>query len=163
MKRVRFFSGQILGAEDFQAEQQYHMEKRRLHNRFLHGFGVVDGLDVSVDAGEGTAVVVSPGLALDRLGNEILLEGPVRIELAPCAGEVCLLTLEFSEAPTDPVPVLTTDEAIEFSRVTEGYVVRIANEGPSPAADNPPVEIGRLIHAEGRWIVDQSYAVKRCR
>src|SRR5689334_14987780 len=121
MKRVRFFTGEILGAADFQAEQQYHMEKRRLHNRFLHGSGVVDGLAVSIVDGKAPAVLVSPGFALDRLGNEILVEAPVRIELVPYSGEACLVTIEFSETPTDPVPVLSTDEAVEFSRVTEGY------------------------------------------
>jgi len=80
MKRLRFFDGQLLTAKDFQAEQDYQIEKRRLHNRFLHGSGVVDGLAVSIEDGPGGAVLVSPGLALDRDGNEILVESAVRID-----------------------------------------------------------------------------------
>ena len=76
MERVRFFDGQLLTATDFEAEQRYHLEKRRLHNRMLHGFGVVDGLGVSVADGTDAAVVVSPGFALDRRGNEIIVAGP---------------------------------------------------------------------------------------
>src|SRR3981189_3642305 len=79
MDRLRFFDGQLLTAKDFQAEQDYQIAKRRLHNRMLHGVGVVNGLAVSVDDGTGTVVLVSPGFALDCNGNEILVEGPVRM------------------------------------------------------------------------------------
>jgi hypothetical protein len=36
----------MLGAADFQAEQDYFREKLKLHNRCLHGYGVVCGLEV---------------------------------------------------------------------------------------------------------------------
>ena len=48
MKRVRYFPGQLLSAADFETEQSYLRAKRRLHNRWLHGWGVVGGLTVSV-------------------------------------------------------------------------------------------------------------------
>ena len=51
MKRVRYFDGMLLSTADFQAEQQYLREKRKMHNRCLHGFGVVCGLDVSMYKG----------------------------------------------------------------------------------------------------------------
>ena len=67
LKRNNFFAGRLLTAEDFQAEQQYLREKQRLHNRFLLGFGVVAGLEVSIDrsAKSETVVRVAPGLAID--------------------------------------------------------------------------------------------------
>jgi hypothetical protein len=43
-KRLKYAYGQLLGAADFQAEQSYFREKQRLHNRCLHGYGVVCGL-----------------------------------------------------------------------------------------------------------------------
>jgi hypothetical protein len=43
-RRLRYLYGQLLGVADFQAEQSYHREKLRLHNRCLHGYGVVCGL-----------------------------------------------------------------------------------------------------------------------
>ena len=45
-KRLNYFYGQMLGAEDFRAEQNYFREKLKLHNRCLHGYGVVCGLRV---------------------------------------------------------------------------------------------------------------------
>lgn len=46
LKRLNYFYGQLLGAEDFRAEQNYFREKLKLHNRCLHGYGVVCGLRV---------------------------------------------------------------------------------------------------------------------
>lgn len=42
--RLNYFYGQMLGARDFQAEQDYFRHKDLLHNRCLHGWGVVCGL-----------------------------------------------------------------------------------------------------------------------
>lgn len=46
-ERVKYFYGQLLGVREFQSEQSYFREKHRLHNRYLHGYGVVCGLAVS--------------------------------------------------------------------------------------------------------------------
>jgi hypothetical protein len=43
-RRRRYQYGQLLGVADFEAEQSYHREKMRLHNRCLHGYGVICGL-----------------------------------------------------------------------------------------------------------------------
>ncbi|MDW6066217.1 hypothetical protein SAZ11_61150 [Streptomyces sp. FXJ1.4098] len=46
LRRLRYFHGQMLGARDFQREQDYHREKLRLRMRCLLGYGVVCGLHV---------------------------------------------------------------------------------------------------------------------
>ena len=48
---------------------------RHLHNR-LHGYGTVNGLDVTVTRGR---VLVSPGVALDVCGREIVLTQPTAL------------------------------------------------------------------------------------
>jgi len=45
-ERVKYFYGQLLGVREFQSEQAYFYDKHRLHNRYLHGYGVVCGLAV---------------------------------------------------------------------------------------------------------------------
>jgi hypothetical protein len=50
--RLRYFYGQMLHARDLQMEQAYSREKLKLHNRCLHGWGVVCGLDVSLPPAE---------------------------------------------------------------------------------------------------------------
>jgi len=44
LQRLNYFYGQLLGVQDFQAEQDYFRDKLKLHNRCLHGYGVVCGL-----------------------------------------------------------------------------------------------------------------------
>ena len=93
IKRVRYFAGQLLGADDFEAEQRYVIERFRRLNRWLHGWGIVGGLRVSVSPGE---IVVSPGLALDCHGNEIELDRPASVAL-PAGGKASYLTVAFTE------------------------------------------------------------------
>src|SRR5687767_4724570 len=45
-KRLNYFYGQLLGVADFQTEQNFFREKLKLHNRCLHGYGVICGLKV---------------------------------------------------------------------------------------------------------------------
>jgi hypothetical protein len=46
LERLQYFFGQMLGPEDFRAEQTFFREKLKLHNRCLHGYGTVCGLEV---------------------------------------------------------------------------------------------------------------------
>jgi hypothetical protein len=45
-RRPNYFRGQLLGPREFAGAQDYVREKLRLHNRCLHGYGVVCGLEV---------------------------------------------------------------------------------------------------------------------
>lgn len=69
-RRSSFISGQLLSAEDLQTEQDYHRSMRYLQNR-MHGDGVVQGLDVEV--GVESELRVSPGIAIDALGRELVM------------------------------------------------------------------------------------------
>ncbi|MGB5760833.1 MAG: hypothetical protein WBM50_28215 [Acidimicrobiales bacterium] len=46
-ERLRYFHGQMLGARDFRAEQDYFREKIKLLTRCLDGYGIVCGFDVT--------------------------------------------------------------------------------------------------------------------
>lgn len=45
--RLSYFYGQMLHARDLQIEQAYFRDKLKLHNRCLHGWGVVCGLEIA--------------------------------------------------------------------------------------------------------------------
>jgi hypothetical protein len=85
-KRMSFFTGFFTQAKDWQAEQEYHMEKRRLHNQYLHTPGVVYGclenLNVSTNE-EGTFLHISPGYAIDGEGRDLYLPKEERIPINP--------------------------------------------------------------------------------
>jgi hypothetical protein len=89
LERVRYFDGMFLGIDDFEQEQTYFRTKARRHNRLLHGWGIVTGLEVSPLGSSGSQVSVAPGYALDPCGNEIMIEAPAIVDV-PTEGEVAL-------------------------------------------------------------------------
>jgi hypothetical protein len=75
--RIRYYDGEFLRAFDFSDEQTYHMEMRRRLNRYLHLYGIVEGLNLAGDSEAGvTQVSIMPGLAIDALGREIYVFVP---------------------------------------------------------------------------------------
>ena len=86
LERVRFFPRQLLSADDMIADQYYFREKIRRHNRFLHGWGVVCGLQVAPDPTRGIPwrVRIDPGYAIDGNGDDILVDEPVYLDVAQC-------------------------------------------------------------------------------
>jgi hypothetical protein len=78
--RPHYYYGQLLLEEDFLAEQRYHLDARRRHNRSLHGEGVVWGLQVEADGSK--SVTVGKGFAIDCSGQEIPLESDTILDLS---------------------------------------------------------------------------------
>jgi hypothetical protein len=80
--RISYYTGKLLTARDFSCEQNYHVDKRRLHNMSLHGWGVVCGLTVKPHPHcPKLRIVVEPGLAVDQCGREIRLLNEIYLEL----------------------------------------------------------------------------------
>lgn len=74
-ERLNYVLGQVLGVKDFQQEQAYFLHKSRRHNRSLHGYGTVWGLEVAVETDDDAVEIqVFPGLAIDPVGREICIE-----------------------------------------------------------------------------------------
>lgn len=69
-RRNRYFLGKQLSPSSFQAEQRYAIERRRLLNRAIHGWGVVYGFQIEKSASGSLAI--GPGFALDKPGRELL-------------------------------------------------------------------------------------------
>lgn len=82
LKRPTYYAGKIMSAEDFRAEQAYQLACRWQHNRMLHGYGVVVGLEVGLEENDkGTLIIVAPGYALDGWGREIVVPEPLTVAL----------------------------------------------------------------------------------
>jgi hypothetical protein len=83
-ERNRYFTGKYMAARDFLGEQDYFLTRHRLHNRVLHGWGVVCGLRVVAhpdDQCRKRWVVVKAGIALDCCGRELVLKTDTALEL----------------------------------------------------------------------------------
>jgi hypothetical protein len=78
--RPRFFAGQVLNADDLNRLESYIRGKNRLHNRQLHGWGVVNGLEVTCNAC-GDGVTVSCGYALSPCGEDIVVCDAVTVDI----------------------------------------------------------------------------------
>ncbi len=70
--RPRFFAGQLLTEDDLNRLENYIVAKNKLHNRYLHGWGVVCGLEVACHRCKGF-VTVKSGYALSPCGDDIVL------------------------------------------------------------------------------------------
>jgi len=83
-ERGRYFTGKYMTARDLAAEQAYFVSRHRLHQRALHGRGLVCGLDIvehptcAVDGW----VIVTPGIAIDCNGRELVVREPMPILLS---------------------------------------------------------------------------------
>ncbi len=98
--RPAYFDGQLLQAEDFIAEQQYHRKARRRHTLAVYGWGVVSGLDVKATSDR--AIAVQPGFAVDADGNEIELGQAVSFDVGEFPPQVRLrVTLAYQD-DTEP-------------------------------------------------------------
>jgi hypothetical protein len=128
-KRVTYFDRQFLRAEDFQVEQGYHLGRRRGISAGMFRPGVAVGLEVvRVDAG---SVRVTAGLAIDRLGREIVLDGDSgAIPADP--GAAVEVWIAYAEAPSDPVSYLGADEQ-RFTRIAEAPAIVPVPPGNVPA------------------------------
>lgn len=107
-ERVNYATGVLLDATDFRDEQTYHRSRLARALRYLVGFGTVAGLRVvppAADDGELT-LRVEPGLAIDRYGRLIEIQGAQCISLAKWfAGQsTALLTSAVQRSPRVTMP-----------------------------------------------------------
>jgi hypothetical protein len=112
--RNNYFTGKLMTARDFSQEQQYMIDKLRLHYLALHGWGVVCGLKVKPHPYcPELRLVVEPGLAIDGCGREIRIIKEVEIELPQpkkvtpppkdtCAPELPAQGYSTQQTQTDP-------------------------------------------------------------
>src|SRR6266852_3414904 len=77
--RPRFFAGQLLTDETLNSLERYIIEKNKLHNRYLHGWGVVSGLEVVCNPCN--AVTVRTGYALSQCGEDIIVCRDVTVDV----------------------------------------------------------------------------------
>jgi hypothetical protein len=85
--RNQYFEGKRLTVDAFRVEQSYLIERRRLLNRAIHGWGVVYGYALKPAPGPGaetrpSRLEIGPGLALDECGRELLSVRAVMIDAA---------------------------------------------------------------------------------
>ncbi|MDQ6423029.1 hypothetical protein RB620_26730 [Paenibacillus sp. LHD-117] len=143
-ERNRYFYGKLLTVRDFESEQKYFNDKRRLLNRLLFGSGVLSGM--SVVAVDDKTVSVEMGVAIDYIGREIVIPAPVTMKLSMIEGftnneykKNVYLCVAYDEKGKEPVhsvgnSSVNTGEVSEYNRVLESYRLFINESAPAPSS-----------------------------
>lgn len=80
LERVRYWQGQMLRSRDFLDIERVEAQRRWWHNRALHNaYGVAEGLTSKLSTLK--TVSVSPGVAYDGFGRELVLEKTISVPL----------------------------------------------------------------------------------
>jgi hypothetical protein len=156
-ERPRYFFGQVIGVDDLEQEQLYHREKARRHNRLLHGWGIVRGLEVRAGTQGAREVTISPGYALDRQGEEIVLSRSVSVDLSGhTAASTVYVAVRYDERPERPV---ATPQGQQYSRIRETFAVEVLIRLPrqKPLVVLADVELGRDGKVESIGIARRRY------
>ena len=175
-ERNHYYYGKLLSAEDFELEQRYANDKRRMLSRLLDGCGVVAGLSV-VDIDEQT-VSIEAGVALDAYGREIVVDTPFVRRLSDIdgfasesqkGGRYVYLCIEYDEEETDRIfnitdePVPKNSAEYSHGHIRENFHLYLTAQEPTkhlPAAARlyeqectfHPVEDVTICHIVPRFV-----------
>jgi len=149
LKRLNYFNHQFLEESDFKAEQAYHIESRRLHNRLLHSWGVAEGFEVR-RKGE-HEIVVDPGVAYDREGREIVLQSPATYDVIPYSEHTVFFVVVSHKEYSDKADFRSSGGVENFTRITEGTEISFPHE---PALDGSVIPLARVhLHEDSKHIL----------
>ena len=161
-ERNRYYVGKLLTSADFQAEQNYGIQKRCFLNELMFGSGIVCGLGVfSLDD---LSIMVDSGVALDGYGREIAVDSAVVRKLSAVEGfeslqtQCATLCLRYDEEAVHPVYTVRgqeNGENYECNRMREGWKLFLQD---SEFMEKPmPIETEFLSSAQ--LYADEDYAV----
>jgi len=141
----------MVDATTWSDDQHYHRDAARVHQLVGHGWGIVEGLEVTVDTDVRRWLVVRSGVAIDPVGRMLLLPQDTRLEIAAAAGQRCFVTLKYAEQTAHPQSAW--DGAEHATRIVESVEVSVELELPAP----PTVELARFVASDAlRDAVDPS-------
>lgn len=146
-ERNHYFYGKLLTVRDFEDEQRYMNDKRRINNVLTKGAGVISGLStVMIDE---KTISLETGMALDYMGREIIVPESVTKKLNVLDGfkeikndEMIYLCLEYAEKKKDKVHSIA--EEAEYNRVEESYHLFLTDT----AVDSRKLSLYRLKEEE---------------
>ena len=99
-RRPLFEAGSLMTAGDLRQSQVYQIGAEFALNRTLHTSGIAAGLDLAIGP-DGRSVIVSPGLAIDSLGRDLLVSKEAACELDGFHGETGWISVRYREIPRE--------------------------------------------------------------
>ena len=166
IERPTFSEGQILGANDLTATVDYARGQQSRHNRYLHTWGIANGLQLSGKDKTHSAgnapyqeITLSAGLAIDGRGRELIVPEPVRLSEDDFNDlNIAIAVSDPADSPRYPVFLIGRDTSAppppfstgdcasgEPTRIIEQCVVTFGRPGDAIDLDKqsaPPVSEG---------------------
>jgi len=134
-ERNRYYPGKMLTSGDFQAEQNYYINKERFLNTLMYGNGIVCGMGViSLDD---LSILVESGVAIDGAGREIIIDSSVVKKLSAIEGfdeltsDTATLRVRYKEQNIHSVYSVNNgdpDKEYEFNRISESYELFLSDK-----------------------------------
>ncbi len=97
-KKIKPFDGMAITANIWDEAHEYHRLQQRFHALFNHGSGIVTGLEVIASDPPDTSVYVLPGIAVDPLGQTIVLPQPVSYDIGREMEGLLYILLSYGES-----------------------------------------------------------------
>jgi len=97
-KKIKPVDGMAVTAEVWEEAHDYHQRAQRAHAMAFHGAGIVAGLEVIASDPPDTAVYILPGVAVDPLGQIIVLPQPVAYDIGHEMEGLLYLLLSYGES-----------------------------------------------------------------
>lgn len=154
---VAIHYGMLLGVPDFQLISANPRGKLRLHQAWQHGPGVIWGLGVAPLEDGSTELQVTPGLAVDALGREMVIATDYCVDVAQWldeqveAGTIdagaptfnAQLILRFRACLARPVPSMSSTcdggaNDVAYSRIIETGELELRPYGNDPDGNPAP-------------------------
>jgi hypothetical protein len=97
-KRIKPFDGMAITAHTWEEAHEFHRLQHRFHALCGHGAGIVTGLEVIASDPPDTSVYVLPGIAVDPLGQTIVLPQPVSYDIGREMEGLLYVLLSYGES-----------------------------------------------------------------
>jgi len=133
--RPRWVAGMVIQETDLNRLDYYIGAKHRLHNRYVHGTGVVCGMEVSCHECGAGRVRVGGGYAIGPCGEDIVVEGPDSVD-------ICALIRHCRSLERQNVECRPWGDDNGCRDVTETWVLAIRYD-ETPSRNSPMLRAGQ--------------------
>ena len=96
-QRIKPYDGMVVTSDVWDEAHTYHRQQQRYHNLLNHEPGILIGLEVIASDPPDSAVYIQPGIALDALGQVIVLPEALAFDLGAAQGPLYLV-LSYDES-----------------------------------------------------------------
>jgi outer membrane murein-binding lipoprotein Lpp len=132
-RRVNPHPGLMIDVDVWRDAHDYHRDQLNLHHLALHGWGIVDGLEVSLVAGDQNTVRIEAGIGIDPVGRFIIVPQSQTYQVTARTQQSVYLVLQFRDVLAEPSGNVPT-------RVVEAYRIQERDRLP----EEPYIELARI-------------------